>query len=212
MGKRGTKAASASRGRDTVGLRIIGGKFRGRKLRYSGDLRVRPMKDRVRESLFNILGPAVHGKHAIDLFAGTGALALEALSRGASRATILEQHRPTAAIIRENIATLGVESLCHVEVTDTFAWARRQPDLGNEPWVVFCSPPYAFFIERQDAMLELIGRLLHAAPPESLLVVEADERFDFGLLPDPSAWDLRQYPPAVIGIYEKLTLSPPSPR
>ena len=65
-----------------VGVRIIGGKFRGRKLEYSGDPRTRPMKDRVREALFNLLGHGVEGKVAIDLFAGTGALALEALSRG----------------------------------------------------------------------------------------------------------------------------------
>ena len=77
-------------------MRIIGGKFRGRKLEYSGDLRTRPMKDRVREALFNLLGNAVEGKIAIDLFAGTGALGLEALSRGASRAVFIERHRPTA--------------------------------------------------------------------------------------------------------------------
>ena len=58
-----------------VGLRIIGGSLRGRRLQYTGDLRTRPMKDRVRESVFNLIGPAVVGSHAIDLFAGTGAWA-----------------------------------------------------------------------------------------------------------------------------------------
>jgi len=91
-----------------VGVRIIGGSFRGRKLEYSGDLRTRPMKDRVREALFNLLSNAVKGKVAIDLFAGTGALALEALSRGASRAVFIERHRPTAQAILRNSATLGV--------------------------------------------------------------------------------------------------------
>ncbi len=90
-----------------VGVRIIGGKFRGRKLEYSGDLRTRPMKDRVREALFNLLGHAVEGKVAIDLFAGTGALALEALSRGASRAVLVEQHRPTAQTIRQQFHHIG---------------------------------------------------------------------------------------------------------
>ena len=61
-----------------AGLRIIGGRLRGRKLHYSGDLRTRPMKDRLREAIFNLIGPAIRGKHAVDLFAGTGALALEA--------------------------------------------------------------------------------------------------------------------------------------
>src|SRR4051794_22495694 len=87
-----------------VGLRIIGGSFRGRKLKYSGDIRTRPMKDRVREAVFNLLGKQIAGSHAIDLFAGTGALGLEALSRGAARATFIERHFLTAKLIEENAA------------------------------------------------------------------------------------------------------------
>ena len=68
---------------DSVGLRIIGGTFRGRKLEYAGDMRVRPMKDRVRESVFNLVGTDVKGKFVLDLFGGTGAVCLEAISRGA---------------------------------------------------------------------------------------------------------------------------------
>ncbi|MEN6496060.1 MAG: SAM-dependent methyltransferase, partial [Thermoguttaceae bacterium] len=71
------------------------------------------------------------------------------------------------------------------------------------PWLVFCSPPYAFYVERRDELLELLRTLLEAAPADSLFVVESDDRFDFGLLPEPSAWDVRRYPPAVVGIYEK---------
>lgn len=186
-----------------MGLRIVGGQFRGRRLLYGGDARVRPMKDRTREAIFNLLGTTVPGKHAIDLFAGTGALALEALSRGATRATLLEMHGPTAAIVRQNIATLGVEAVSEVVTGDAFRWWRRRPDLGATPWLVFCSPPYAFFVERQDEMLELIRTMLEAAPADSLFVVESDQRFDPGLLPDPPAWDVRQYPPAVVGILEK---------
>src|SRR3989304_1596677 len=66
---------------ETMGLRIISGRFRGRKLQYSGDRRTRPMKDRLRETVFNIIGDEVLGAHAIDLFAGTGALGLGAISR-----------------------------------------------------------------------------------------------------------------------------------
>ncbi len=186
-----------------VGLRIIGGRFRGRKLRYGGDPRVRPMKDRVREAVFNLLGPCVRGKHAVDLFAGTGALGLEALSRGAARATFIEQHHPTAQVLRENVAVLGVESIAEVIVANALVPARWDDRLGDVPWLVFCSPPYAFYVERPGAMLELLVGLLAAAPFESVLVVEADERFDFQQLPDTVAWDVRAYPPAVIGIYEK---------
>jgi 16S rRNA (guanine966-N2)-methyltransferase len=185
-------------------LRIIGGLLRGRKLHYSGDPRTRPMKDRVREAVFNLVGPDVKGQHVLDLFAGTGALGMEALSRGAARATFFEQHFPTAAIIRENIASLGVEDRCEVISANTFIQFRphhgayRAPD--NTPWLVFCSPPYEFYVGRLDELLTLLGTIRAAAPAASVLVVEADQRFDFGRLPQPDAWDVRAYPPAYVGI------------
>ena len=161
------------------------------------------MKDRVREAVFNLVGPAVIGSHAIDLFAGTGALGLEAISRGAARATLVEQHFPTARIIRDNAETLGVSDRVEVATGDSFIWARRAADLGPQPWVVFCSPPYAFYVDRQPDMLALIGTLVERAPEGSKLVVEADKRFDFGLLPEPDRWDVREYLTAVVGIMKK---------
>lgn len=196
---------------DTAGVRIIGGQFRGRKLEYAGDLRVRPMKDRTREAVFNLVGPAVRGKHAIDLFAGTGVLALEALSRGASRATLIEQHFPTAAVVRRNVAALEAEDRCQVISGSVFAWWKRRPDMAIEPWLVFCSPPYAFFVERREQMLEILGQLLAAGPEESVFVVESDERFVFAELPDPEGWDVREYPPARVGIYFKSAGGVPPP-
>ena len=163
------------------------------------------MKDRVREAVFNLVGPSIRGKHAVDLFAGTGAVGLEALSRGAARATFIEQHYPTAAILRQNVAALGADELCHVVTANTFLWARRQADLGPSPWAVFCSPPYDFYVDRLDEMLALVGDLVESAPGGSLFAVEADERFDFGLLPRAEAWDVRRYPPAVVGIYHKTS-------
>ena len=186
-----------------AGLRIVGGRFRGRKLHYSGDLRTRPMKDRLREAIFNLIGPAIRGKHALDLFAGTGALALEAISRGAERATLIEQHYPTAGIIRENIATLGLDEQTEVVPGNVFIWFRRGFAPHGAPWAVFCSPPYDFYLSRAEEMLEMIAGLIQSAPAESVFVVEADARFDFQTLPDPQAWDVRPYPPAVVGIYRK---------
>ena len=186
-------------------MRIIGGKFGGRKLRYGGDTRVRPMKDRVREAIFNLIGPAIQGKAAIDLFGGTGALGLEALSRGAVKATLIEQHFPTAAIIRENVATLKVEPIAQIVTSSVFIWHRRGVEPGDLPWVVFCSPPYDFYTDRTDQMLELIGGLMEVAPEESIFMVEADARFDFGLLPDADRWDVRTYSPTVVGVHTKNT-------
>ena len=191
-----------------AGLRIIGGTMRGRKLLYSGDPRTRPMKDRVREAIFNLIGPAIRGKHAVDLFAGTGALGLEAVSRGAHRATLVEQHYPTANSIRQNIATLDVAQQTEVIPGNVFIWWKKtgkpfRAALGI-PWVVFCSPPYDFFVSRTEEMLELIAGMIQAAPTDSLFIVEADARFDFQTLPDSQAWDVRAYLPAVVGIYRKM--------
>jgi 16S rRNA (guanine966-N2)-methyltransferase len=186
-----------------VGLRIIGGTLRGRGLRYSGDPAVRPMKDRVREAVFNLVGPSVAGKHALDLFAGTGALGLEALSRGAARATFIEQHFPTARILEENIAALGVQDRAELIPGNVFLRALWQQRMSTLAWLVFSSPPYVFYEERRDEMLDLVGGLMAAAPDGSLFVVESDDRFDFALLPEPDSWDVRSYPPAVIGIHCK---------
>jgi 16S rRNA (guanine966-N2)-methyltransferase len=186
-----------------VGLRIIGGTLRGRRLQYSGDLRTRPMKDRVREAVFNLLGPGVKGSHAIDLFAGTGALGLEAISRGAARATMIERHLPTTRLIEQNAAALGVASQVEVVFGDAFTWVKRWLGDPNQPWTIFCSPPYDFYQSRGGDMLTMLERLVAAGPSGSLYSVEADEQFDFGQLPQPGQWELRSYLPAVVGILRK---------
>jgi 16S rRNA (guanine966-N2)-methyltransferase len=204
MPKKGAQATPAA---DTD-IRIIGGKFRGRRLRYHGDSIVRPMKHRVREAIFNLITTDAEGRNVIDLFAGTGALALEALSRGASYATLIEKHVPTARVVEENIRTLGVEVQAKLLTTSAFLWGKRDlPTLRSQSiesdvsWLVFCSPPYDFYIERKDEMLDLIHRVIETAPPESTIVVESDERFDVAELGD--GWDVRTYSPAVIAIWRK---------
>lgn len=164
------------------------------------------MKDRLREAVFNLIGTDVRDALAIDLFAGTGALGLEALSRGARQAIFLEQHFPTAAIIKQNIAALAVADRCEVVPGNTFVWFRRFGQslaAPSGPWLVFCSPPYDFYVERTAEMLELIGGMIATAPQKSIFVVESDERFDFQSLPQPNEWDVRRYPPAVVGIMRK---------
>jgi 16S rRNA (guanine966-N2)-methyltransferase len=161
------------------------------------------MKDRLREAVFNLLGPQAAGKHAIDLFAGTGALGLEAISRGALGASFVEQHFPTARIVRQNAALLGVADRCEVASANVFLWVQNLTIETPEPWLVFCSPPYAFYVERQAEVLVLLGTLIERAPAESIFVVESDTRFDTRLLPPLGGWDVRQYPPAVVAIGRK---------
>jgi 16S rRNA (guanine966-N2)-methyltransferase len=161
------------------------------------------MKDRVREAVFNLIGPRIAGSHAIDLFAGTGALGLEAISRGAARATLIERHLPTLELIKQNAAALGVAERCEARFGDAFLWAKSFVPGDATPLVVFSSPPYEFYVERRTEMLDLIAQWMHGAPQGSLIVVEADERFDLAELPAAEAWDARVYAPAIVAIYDK---------
>lgn len=165
------------------------------------------MKDRTREAIYNLLGN-VAGMYAVDLFAGTGALGVEALSRGASAAVFFERHFPTADLLKKNLAELGLADRGTVCAGDTFLqWKRRRLEgrtfETTAPWLVFCSPPYALYGERSDDMLLLVEELRTLAPPESMLVVEADESLDFSRLGDAEAWRVREYHPAVVGLYRK---------
>lgn len=162
------------------------------------------MKDRVRESLFNLLGPEVQGTWALDLFGGTGALALEALSRGAHNALIIERHFPTARIIRENVDGLQIADRVELVTGDTFHWAQRCQTWPTRPWVVFCSPPYRLFVEQFDAMRSLLTTIWNLAPPRSLMAVEAALPFEMASLDFANDWDVRTYPPAVVGILQKV--------
>lgn len=205
MAKRRVAGDDAKRGgsEEVVGLRIIGGSLRGRKLEYSGDLRTRPMKDRVREAVFNLLGVGVSGTRVVDLFAGTGAMAIESLSRGAKSATCIERHYPTAKLIERAAKELGIADKVSVVFGDAFLWSKSFSVADATPLAVFCCPPYDFYVERQTETLALIQRWVDLCPPQSLIVVEADERFDFGTLPHAETWDVRTYLPAIVGIFEK---------
>lgn len=211
MGRRRTKKQTKSQPRGVpreplTGVRVIGGRLRGSELKFVGQSNTRPMKDRTREAIFNLLGPDVAQRIVFDLFAGTGALAIEAISRGAESALLLERHFPTTRLLRDCAEQLGIASQIEVVAGDTFHWANRVFDPGryppNPPWLVFCCPPYDLYVEREQEMLGLIEIMSSSAPQRSLIVVESDERFDTARLPANVAWDKRNYPPAVVSIGE----------
>lgn len=194
--KFGANRAEAKPGK----LRIVGGKFRGRSIDYSGDSRTRPMKDNIREATFNLIGGWIPGKHVFDTFAGTGAIGLEALSRGAQSATFIERHIPTAKILKQNLSSLQIANEAVVETSDTFFWSRQffssKENFPREPWAVFISPPYDFYIDRVSDMVSLVNEFVKHSPDESIVVVESDSRFDPELLPDFELWRVRDYSPA----------------
>ena len=121
-------------------LRIIGGEWRGRKLSFPPIEGLRPTSDRVRETLFNWLQMKLAGRRCLDLFAGSGALGLEALSRGAAEVVMVEQDRTAAQQIRQHLQTLNCKT-GSVENTDAFNYLKGPATLFD---VVFLDPPYKF--------------------------------------------------------------------
>jgi len=119
-------------------LRIIGGQWRGRRIRFPGSGGVRPTPDRVRETLFNWLAAAVPGSRCLDLFAGSGALGLEALSRGALAVTFVERDRDAARSLRETAAKLAPDRAVVVQA-DALAWLAGPPTPHD---IVFLDPPF----------------------------------------------------------------------
>ena len=190
-GAAGTEATSPPR--------IIGGSLGGRRLEFSPDPRTRPMKERVREALFNLLGFTVEGAIVLDLFAGTGALGFEAVSRGAAAAWFGEQHFPTADVLRRSAKALEVEDRVTIRPGDVLLWARRLPPIPRTaPWIAFVSPPWEMFTTHTAELLALVSVVIAAAPPGSQIVVEAEMSFDPALLPEPEAWRPRPIPPALL--------------
>ncbi|WP_323813365.1 16S rRNA (guanine(966)-N(2))-methyltransferase RsmD [Cellvibrio sp. NN19] len=122
-------------------LRIIGGLWRGRKLNFPDVDGLRPTGDRIRETLFNWLAPDMQGAHCLDLFAGSGALGLEALSRGAESSLLLEKHPAAAAQLRANLQLLKAEN-GRVEQADSLQWLNSA-QVSHRFDIVFIDPPFA---------------------------------------------------------------------
>ena len=122
-------------------IRIIAGEFKGRRLKTPTGDKVRPTADRVREAWFSILQRQVRGARVLDLFAGSGALGLEALSRGAVSADFVEIHRASLAAIKDNVKTLKVEDRVAIHRVDGMRFAEQLAPGRYD--VVFADPPYA---------------------------------------------------------------------
>ncbi len=173
-------------------LRIIGGEQRGRKIEVpSGG--VRPTTDRVREAMFNMLRLLIGDRPVFDLFAGSGALGLEALSRGAGHATLVESELRVADTLRRNVQHLGYEHCSTIVVTDVFRWAERFTRWPDRPAIVLIAPPYDYFKRRIRELQALWATLVERMPEDTAIVMQAPQDFGRELLPAGADWELRRY-------------------
>lgn len=160
-------------------IRIIGGQWRGRKLPVPESPGLRPTTDRVRETLFNWLAPSIVDASCLDCFAGSGALGLEALSRYAANATLLEMERSVAQQLQKNLATLKASN-AKVVHTNTLAFLAQS---GTPHQIVFVDPPF------RQGLLEETLRLLENngwLSDEALIYIESE--VENGLPPVPTNW------------------------
>jgi 16S rRNA (guanine(966)-N(2))-methyltransferase RsmD len=150
-------------------MRVIGGEFRSRPLKSLPGLDVRPTPDRLREALFNVLAPRIAGAVFADLYAGTGAVGIEALSRGARRAIFIEQNRAAVGVLRQNLKSLGLEARAEVRQ------ARATALIGKfDGDIVFLDPPYALEDEYETALTKLGARPPQLVVP--LIIAQHDVR------------------------------------
>jgi len=178
-GKSKRRAAVPRRAERSRVLRIIGGTWRGRKLRFAASAAIRPTPDRVRETLFNWLGVAVRGAHCLDLFAGSGALGLEALSRGAAQVTFIERDATAARELGELLAAWQAANarVVRADALRYLAGIARPLD------IVFLDPPFASQLLSQAAARLEEHHWLEAG---ALIYVECAARE--GLPPLPASW------------------------
>ena len=149
-------------------MRIVGGTLGGRVLRAPAGSATRPTSEKVREAIFNIL-PDVAGAEVLDLFAGSGALGLEALSRGAAHATFIDRAKPALAVLRANVAALGLAERATIVAGDAVELAARHTPAT--PWrFVFVDPPYRSELAPRAVLA------LGALAPDAVIVIEHDRR------------------------------------
>ena len=170
-------------------MRVIAGKYKSRPLRALAGDKTRPTSDRLRETLFNVLTAgdpqALESSTWLDLFAGTGAVGIEALSRGSAHVTFVDSGKLPAKVIRENLKSLGIESGFEVVEADAMKALRSLEQKGFKAEFVFVDPPYAQ-AEIYASVLSFVG---NSQVARGVVVVEHDKRFD----PGEDFGDLKRY-------------------
>jgi 16S rRNA (guanine966-N2)-methyltransferase len=194
-------------------IRIVAGSLKGRKLTCFVHEGMRPTPQLVREALFSILGNAVPGRVFYDIFAGTGVVGLEAVSRGATGARLIEANGKQAAEIQKAIDRFGIADRAQVLKADGYRWADRWVPIANSgPVNLFLSPPFPDLDPiKLPAFLSLVRSLLEKAPDESVLTVQAEDGFPVDQLPEPGTWDERKYGRNMLLFKVKEQPAAPSP-
>ncbi|MBM4131641.1 methyltransferase [bacterium] len=184
-------------------MRVVAGRWRGRRLLAPPGDAIRPTADRVKEALFSILGPRVEGAVFVDLCCGSGALAIEALSRGAARAVLVDEMPSALALAGANLARCGAEPGTYaLERAEAEAWLARWRPGAATPWVLVSDPPY-----RGPLAGHILAQLRAGVPwPGCRALVVEHASDDAVAAPEPEGWRRRRYGQATLAVW----LAPPA--
>ncbi|MXW53024.1 MAG: 16S rRNA (guanine(966)-N(2))-methyltransferase RsmD [Gammaproteobacteria bacterium] len=179
-------------------LRIIGGKWRGHRLKVPSSKAIRPTPDAVRETLFNWLGSSVVGARVVDLFAGTGSLGFEALSRGAAHATFVERNRHSVSLLRKACHKFDLDATeASVISANSIGWLKSNTNKWD---IVFVDPPF----ERTEIYRKVLTDLLSRLSTESIVYLEFSKRSAIDRL------DYKMWKSSVTGEVQFELLRPPN--
>ncbi len=177
-----------------MNLRLIAGKFGGRTIEGSGTNRTHPMGERIRGSLFNIIGDEIEGAKVLDAFAGSGSLGLEALSRGAKFATFIERDRVAQNVIGSNVKKLGVTGETKLIKAPVASWLSTTDEQFD---IIFADPPY------HDLQLSTVGKLTKLLKPNGLMVLSYTGKGEVPTELGVVVVDNRSYGDAVLAFYRR---------
>jgi 16S rRNA (guanine(966)-N(2))-methyltransferase RsmD len=183
-------------------IRIVSGSLRGRKVACVVTPELRPTPDKVREALFSILGNAVPGRAFVDVFAGTGVMGMEALSRGASEAMFVERDIRLAGDIERHLQQFKVDRQARMYRTDAYRWASHW-QAPPEPVNFFISPPFIDLEERSDSMVQMLIDLKAKLAPDSCLILQSERLAPMEALPIFKDWEKRTYGRNVLFLWQR---------
>ena len=190
-------------GPEKIDLRVVAGTLRGRRITVTVHNGLRPTPQMVRESLFSILGNAVPGRPFIDLYSGTGIVGLEAVSRGAKHAFMVERDPKQVKSYETISERFEVRKLVTAVRADALSWAERWIPPA-EPVTVFFSPPFPDLSdERRPLFITAIAGLTERIAPDSVIAIKVEDGFPAAELPFADQWDVRGYGRNVLGFWVK---------
>jgi len=173
-------------------LRVVGGEARGRRLKTPKG--IRPTQGIVKEAIFNLVGPAIDGVNVLDLFAGSGALGIEALSRGAAAVTFVDREPRGLAILRQNLDALDLKARANVVRGDVVRWLESSPEQIKQAGFVFMDPPY------EDPVLDRALKAIDREVTGATVVVEHSRRQELPALARLQVDRQRRYGDTIVSV------------